>query len=75
MFHRLDFWKNEFAAKQDQNPVSWKAEFFGEKGSVSYWGSRIMEREFVDGYQSPAPWIIKILIASHDSKDAKKSYK
>ena len=34
MFHYLDFWKNEFAAKQDQKPVSVKTEFFGEKGSV-----------------------------------------
>ncbi|MCS5554147.1 MAG: hypothetical protein NZ878_12630 [SAR324 cluster bacterium] len=48
MFHCLDFWKNEFAAKQDQKPVSGKTEFFGEKGSVNYWGSRIMEREFMD---------------------------
>jgi len=24
MFHCLDFWKNEFAAKQDQKPVSGK---------------------------------------------------
>ena len=75
MFHCLDFWKNEFAEKQDQKPVSGKTEIFGEKGSVSYWGSRIMEREFMDGSQSPAPWIIKILIVSHDAEDAKKSYK
>ena len=34
-----------------------------------------MEREFKDFSQSPAPWIIQILIVSHDSKDAKKSYK
>ena len=33
-----------------------------------------MEREFMDGYQSPAPWIIEILIVSHDTEDAKKSY-
>ena len=75
MFHCLDFWKNEFAAKQDQKPVSGKTDFFGEQGTVSYWESRIMEREFMDGSQSPAPWIIEILIASHDSEDAKKSYK
>ena len=55
MFHCLDFWKNEFAAKQDQKPVSGKTELFGEKGSVSYWGSRIMEREFMDGSKPPAP--------------------
>ena len=40
MFHCIDFWKNEFAAKQDQKPVSGKTEFFGEKGSVSYWGEQ-----------------------------------
>jgi len=55
LFHFLDFWKNEFAAKQDQKPVSVKNEYFGEKGSVSNWGSRIMEREFMGGSQSPAP--------------------
>jgi len=48
MFHCLDFLKNKFAAKQDQKPVSGKTEFFGEKGSVSYWLNRIMEREFMD---------------------------
>jgi hypothetical protein len=69
------FLEKWFAAKQDQKPISGKIEFFGEKGSVSYWGSRIMEREFMGGSQSPAPWIIEILIVSHDSEDAKKSYK
>ena len=38
MFHCLDFWKNEFAANQDQKSVSGKIEFYGEKRSVSYWG-------------------------------------
>jgi len=52
MFHYLDFWKNEFVAKQDQKPVSGKTEFFGEQGSVSYWGSGIMEREIMDGSHS-----------------------
>ena len=33
-----------------------------------------MEREFMDGSKSPAPCLIEILIASHDSEDAKKSY-
>jgi len=55
MLHCLDFWINEFEAKQDQKPVSVKAELFGKKGSVSCWGSRIMEREFMGGSQSPAP--------------------
>jgi len=55
MFYCLDFWINEFEAKQDQIPVSGEAEFSGGKGSVSYWGSRIMEREFMGGSQSPAP--------------------
>ena len=49
--------------------------FIMGKGKPSYQASRIMEREFMDGYQSPAPWIIEILIVSHDSEDAKKSYK
>jgi len=35
MFNCLDFWKNEFAAKQDQKPVSGKSEIFGKQGSVS----------------------------------------
>ena len=34
MFHRLDFWKNEFASKQDFEPVLGKAELFEEKGGV-----------------------------------------
>ena len=55
MFHYLDFWKNEFVEKQDQKPVSGETLFFVEKGSVSYWGSSIMEREFMEGSQSPAP--------------------
>ena len=38
-------------------------------------GGMIMERESMDGYQYPAPWIIEVLIVSHDSKDAKKRYK
>ena len=28
MFHGLDFWKNEFAAKQDQKTVSGKTKLF-----------------------------------------------
>jgi len=58
MFYTLDFWKNEFAAKQDLKPVSAKTEYFGKKGSDSYWGSRIMEREFKDCFQSLAPRFI-----------------
>ena len=34
-----------------------------------------MEREFMDGFKSPAPWIIEILIVSHNSEDAQKCYK
>ena len=56
MFHCLDSSKNEFAAKQDQKPVSGKTKlFFGEKGNVNYIRSRIMEREFKDDSQSLAP--------------------
>ena len=49
--------------------------FFGEKGSVNYSRSRIMEREFKDDSQSLAPWIIQILITSHDAENAQKCYK
>ena len=31
MFHCIDFWKNEFAAKQDQIPVSGKTEYLGKR--------------------------------------------
>jgi|GEM_PF-6706087 len=56
MFHCLDSSKNEFAARQDQKPVSGKTKsFFGEKGNVNYIRSRIMEREFKDDSQSLAP--------------------
>ena len=56
MFHCLDSSKNEFAAKQDQNLFQERLNcFFGEKGSVNYSRSRIMEREFKDDSQSLAP--------------------
>ena len=40
MFHCLDFWKNEFAVKQDQKPVSGKTELFGEKGECELLGEQ-----------------------------------
>ena len=56
MFHGLDSSKNEFTAETGSKPVSGKTKlFFGEKGSVNYSRSRIMEREFKDDSQSLAP--------------------
>ncbi len=41
--------KNVFAAKQDQKLFQERLNyFFVEMGSVNYWRSRIMEREFKD---------------------------
>ena len=64
-----------FQQNRIKNLFEERLNLLGEKGRVSYWGSRIMEREFMDGFQSAAPWIFEILIVSHDSEDAKKSYK
>ncbi len=40
MFHCLDFWINEFEAKQDQIPVSGEAEFSGGKGKCELLGEQ-----------------------------------
>ena len=54
-FYCPDFCKNKLVAKQDQNPISGKVEFFGKREVWAYLGSRIMERDFLDSRQSPAP--------------------